>query len=110
MQTSLPLYNSVFMFPSSALCEHRKKCDILQRQFHEEMEEVRSLREENLQLRQEVTTARPDLQSRREENSRLRQEVSRLQDQVTNPPNAANQMKESQVFGFDSVAFMIMRR
>ncbi|XP_069803523.1 coiled-coil domain-containing protein 30 isoform X2 [Dendropsophus ebraccatus] len=75
---------------SSALSEHKKKCDILQRQFHEEMEEVRSLREENLQLRQEVTTARQDLQSKREENARLRQEVSRLQDQVSNPSNVGN--------------------
>ncbi|XP_075695657.1 coiled-coil domain-containing protein 30 isoform X2 [Rhinoderma darwinii] len=75
---------------SSALSEHKKKCEILQRQFHEEMEEIRSLREENLQLRQEVTTARQDLQSRREENSRLKQEVSRLQDQVSKPPSVRN--------------------
>lgn len=77
---------------SSALCEHKKKCDILQRQFHEEMEEVRNLREENLQLRQEVRTARQELQSRREENSRLRQDVSRLQEQVSKPTNAGNQL------------------
>ncbi|KAM3923239.1 coiled-coil domain-containing protein 30 [Leptodactylus fuscus] len=70
---------------SSALCEHKKKCEILQRQFHEEMDEVRTLREENLQLRQEVTTNRQDLQSKREENSQLRLEVSRLQDQVSKP-------------------------
>ncbi|XP_073441613.1 coiled-coil domain-containing protein 30 isoform X2 [Dendrobates tinctorius] len=75
---------------SSALSEHKKKCEILQRQFHEEMEEVRSLREENLQLRQEVTTARQDLQSRREDNSRLKQQISRLEDQVSKPPNVAN--------------------
>ncbi|KAG8568813.1 hypothetical protein GDO81_014164 [Engystomops pustulosus] len=75
---------------SSALTEHKKKCEILQRQFNEEMEEVRSLREENLQLRQEVTTARQDLQSKREENSRLRQELSRLQDQVSKPPSSGN--------------------
>ncbi|XP_077106328.1 coiled-coil domain-containing protein 30 isoform X2 [Ranitomeya variabilis] len=75
---------------SSTLSEHKKKCEILQRQFHEEMEEVRSLREENLQLRQEVTTARQDLQSRREDNSRLKQQVSKLEDQVSKPPNVAN--------------------
>ncbi|XP_069598256.1 coiled-coil domain-containing protein 30 isoform X2 [Ranitomeya imitator] len=75
---------------SSALSEHKKKCEILQRQFHEEMEEVRNLREENLQLRQEVTTARQDLQSRREDNSRLKQQVSKLEDQVSKPPNVAN--------------------
>ncbi|XP_073512897.1 coiled-coil domain-containing protein 30 isoform X2 [Phyllobates terribilis] len=75
---------------SSALSEHKKKCEILQRQFHEEMEEVRSLRDENLQLRQEVTTARQDLQSRREDNSRLKQQISRLEDQVSKPPNVAN--------------------
>ncbi|XP_056400638.1 coiled-coil domain-containing protein 30 isoform X2 [Hyla sarda] len=75
---------------SSALSEHKKKCDILQRQFNEELEEVRNLREENLQLRQEVTTARQDLQSKREENARLRQEVSRLQDQLSKPLNVVN--------------------
>ncbi|KAM4016034.1 coiled-coil domain-containing protein 30 isoform 2-T3 [Anomaloglossus baeobatrachus] len=75
---------------SSALPEHKKKCEILQRQLNEEMEEVRSLREENLQLRQEVTTARQDLQSRREDTSRLRQQVSRLEDQVSKPPNVIN--------------------
>ncbi|CAN2388172.1 Coiled-coil domain-containing protein 30 [Pristimantis euphronides] len=74
----------------SVLTEHKKKCEILQRQFHAEMEEIRSLREENQQLRQEVTTARQEMQSRREENSRLKQEVSRLQDQMSKPPTVGN--------------------
>ncbi|XP_063799017.1 coiled-coil domain-containing protein 30 isoform X3 [Pseudophryne corroboree] len=68
---------------SITLSEHKKKCEILQRHLHEETKEKKSLQEENLQLRQDVTVSRQDLQAKREENSRLKQELSGLQEQVS---------------------------
>ncbi|XP_072283282.1 coiled-coil domain-containing protein 30 isoform X2 [Pyxicephalus adspersus] len=70
---------------SAALSEHQRKCETLQRQIQEGLEDKQRLWEENLQLRQDVTLARQDLQSKREEIARLRQDLFNLQNPMPRP-------------------------
>ncbi|CAI9547827.1 unnamed protein product [Staurois parvus] len=70
---------------SAALSEHQRKCETLQRQIQDGLEEKQHLWEENLQLRQEVTVCRQDLQAKREEIARLRQDLFNLQNPMPRP-------------------------
>ncbi|XP_040182212.1 coiled-coil domain-containing protein 30 isoform X2 [Rana temporaria] len=70
---------------SAALSEHQRKCETLQKQIQDGLEEKQHLWEENLQLRQEVTICRQDLQAKREEIARLRQDLFNLQNPTPRP-------------------------
>ncbi|XP_077314047.1 coiled-coil domain-containing protein 30 isoform X2 [Lithobates pipiens] len=70
---------------SAALSEHQRKCETLQKQIQDGLEEKHHLWEENLQLRQEVTICRQDLQAKREEIARLRQDLFNLQNPMPRP-------------------------
>ncbi|XP_068096653.1 coiled-coil domain-containing protein 30 isoform X2 [Hyperolius riggenbachi] len=81
---------------SASLSEHQRKCETLQRQIQEGLLEKQHLWEENLQLRQEVSTARQDLQTKREEISRLRQDLFNLQNPVPRPLRCGDGAEETQ--------------
>ncbi|XP_029434854.1 coiled-coil domain-containing protein 30 [Rhinatrema bivittatum] len=73
---------------SAELTESKKKTEILQGQLNESIVEKQAAREENAQLKQEVSRTRQQLRSMEEEVVQLKQEI-----------NAANQYREPQMSG-----------
>ncbi|XP_075461205.1 coiled-coil domain-containing protein 30 isoform X2 [Ascaphus truei] len=79
---------------SGKLSEYKKKCEILQKQIHEGMEENKNLWEETLQLRQDVQGIRQELQTKREENARLKQEMGNVQEKMQRPQSCGDGAEE----------------
>ncbi|KAM4704089.1 coiled-coil domain-containing protein 30 isoform 2-T2 [Rhinophrynus dorsalis] len=79
---------------SISLSEKKKRCELLQRQIQEGMEEKENLWDENVQLRQDIKGARQELQTRREENARLKQEISNMQIKVPRPQSCGDGAEE----------------
>ncbi|XP_053308377.1 coiled-coil domain-containing protein 30 [Spea bombifrons] len=79
---------------SIQVSESKKKCEALQKQIHEGMEEKQKLWEETLQLRQETKNARQDLQSKRDENLRLKREMADMQDKMPRPQSCGDGAEE----------------
>ncbi|CAH2319842.1 Hypothetical predicted protein [Pelobates cultripes] len=76
------------------MSESKKKCETLQKQLQEGMNETQKLWEEALELRQEIKSTRQDLQTKREENARLKREIMDMQNKMPRPQSCGDGAEE----------------
>ncbi|XP_063291828.1 coiled-coil domain-containing protein 30 isoform X4 [Pelobates fuscus] len=76
------------------MSESKKKCETLQKQLQEGMNETQKLWEEALELRQEIQSTRQDLQTKREENARLKREIVDMQNKMPRPQSCGDGAEE----------------